>query len=79
MNMIEPIKTDMVTSGATFIVGQVNFRCIDIIGTETPLFECNVCTSVVTDPMRHLRENDCDHRVVRNGPSSDRLGDSWRS
>lgn len=130
----------METSGATFIVGQVNFRCIDIIGTETPLFECNVCTSVITDPKRHLRQNNCevptspagsacracqheavvnvprlieelrvaraeverlqdeyqaevgrlqaeverlqdggqDAEIVRNGPSPDHLGDSWR-
>ena len=78
MNMTAPIKPALATSGAAFIVGQVNFRCVGILGTETPLFECNVCTSVVTDPERHLRENDCGDRVVRNGPSPDRMGDSWR-
>ena len=42
------------TSGATFMVNMTAFRCIDIIGTFTPLYECNRCSAVVTDPERHL-------------------------
>ena len=76
MNMEKPMETE--TGGSPFLVDQTTFRCIDIIGTQTPLFECNVCTSVVTDPKRHLRENACGDWMVRNGPSPDRLGDSWR-
>lgn len=51
--------TDTNTSGATFMVGTVAFRCIDIIGTFTPLYECNRCTAVITDPSRHLERAVC--------------------
>lgn len=47
------------TTGAMFMVERANFHCIDIIGMRTPLFECNHCTAVVTDPGRHLARAGC--------------------
>lgn len=62
--IVEPIETDEFhqgpdITGATFMVGTTAFHCIDIIGTHTPLFECNRCTAVVTDPDRHLGRAPC--------------------
>lgn len=44
------------TNGSAFNVRDVTFRCIATL-SEVPLFECNRCTAVVTEPERHLRYN----------------------
>lgn len=71
-------EMDNNVSGTVFIVDQVAFRCLGFLGTKTPIFECNVCAGLITHPNRHLRESNCDSRIIHNGPASDDLGESWR-
>ena len=42
-------------SGKPFNINTTTFRCIEIIGLSTGVFECNICTSLVSDPERHLK------------------------
>lgn len=44
-------------SGHPFNVETTTFRCIEIMGVSTGVFECNTCTSLVSDPERHLKAN----------------------
>ena len=42
-------------SGHSFNVDTTTFRCVEIIGVSTGVFECNTCSSLVSDPERHLK------------------------
>lgn len=48
-------------SGAPFNIKQTTFRCIGVVGLSTFMYECNNCTSLVTDPDRHLKLNGNTH------------------